>query len=278
MTDHLTSQIEKLRNMKRPEDLAHAQMLSDTPVPLRVHSGPTSSETALLEDSKKIYFTKKTFRKNGRGRMWSVDISSSAPGYFDESGNFILDKSDKISTLWFVRKDAAEGSIEGPLTCGEIRKAAEEGHLQGRWVKRSFDKGFVGADGLILAHPTFYHSRNLNKYFTENQVVDEKPSSNSDDFYSDVVTRERSVKLTNFIKSNSITASVDHLVKTIRNMTKHEAVKAIRGITGLGAVENTMLVELLVEDASTQILSDVDKDGFMLNANGKGGRRFARKQ
>lgn len=260
---------DQLRNMKKPADLEDTFILTDMPSPLKLHTGLTDAEQAMLAPGRVYFHPKKTYKKSMRGNMWNVDLGSSAPGYFDESGNFILNKADKVSTLWFVKRG---GTVEGPLTENEIKKAAETGALKDTQVKRDFDKGFVDSNGLLAALPAFYQSKSLNKYFVANQAAAERQTP--DDFYSNVVTKERTSKLTNFLRSNNITASGDFLIKTIKGMTKQEAINAVRGITGLDRVENAILVELLVEDSSVQVLSDVDKDGFTTNSNNRGKKGF----
>ncbi|KAI5168762.1 hypothetical protein PAEPH01_0400 [Pancytospora epiphaga] len=272
--------IEMLRTIVKPEDLMSVRILSDSATPLRIHTGQTPSEASLLSNSDKIYFTRqRPVKKNKKIGMRNTDISNSAPGYFDDFGNFILRESDKIATLWLIRNEATSGSIEGPFTSEEIKRVSESGNLKGKWIRRSFDRGFVAADGLLAEHPGFYNSRNLNKYFAMNQVVEEEPLAEEaeDDFYSEVVTKASTTKLANFIKNNNISASVKQLVGAIKDLTKNEAIKTIRNITRLGVVENTMLVELLVENSNTQILSDVDKDGFMMNVSGNRNGRLYRK-
>lgn len=263
----ISDKIDYLRNMKKPDDLVDTFILKDIPAPLKLHSILSYEDTAMLMAAKPSFATKKPFKKQAKGCVWNVDITSSAPGYFDEHGNFILDKAQKVSTLWYVRRD---GAIEGPLTEAEMKRLSENGGLAGTLVKRDFDKGFVPADGLIAAIPAFYNSKGLNKYFSANQIIEER--ERTDDFYSNVVDKEGNTKLSNFMKSNNITASVKFIINAIKGMRKQEAIDAVKGITGLERAENTILVELIVEKAETQILSDVDKDGFTINQTIRAGK------
>lgn len=263
-----------LTNMTRPTDMEESFIFQKSPSVLRIHKPLPASAEALLKDSKKIYFLKRVPKKANTSKpsFWNVDMAATAPGYFDEAGNFIMDSSDKVSTMWYVKQNDA---VRGPLTEGEVKKELESGALRGAQIKRTFDRGYVGVDALVAEIPAFYQSRSLNKYFVANQVVEEKAEA-TDNFYSDVVVKNQPSKLRNFLRAKSVTASTDFLVKTIKNMRKEDAIVALRGITGLDKADNTILVELLVEDANSQILSDVDKDGFTINQSGRN-KRFSRR-
>lgn len=262
--EEIQKQAEKLRATKRPEDLSDNFILNEEPAPLKLHTSLNKKEQSLLTAEKLFSHPRKTRPK--KPAMWNADISASTPGHFDEAGNFILTKDYKASFVWFVKRD---GKIEGPFSEQEIKKEALSGALKGALIKRDFDRGFVEADSLMEDTPAFYYSKSLNKYFSAHQIVDRHShsdaSASDDDFYSQPATSFHGSRLDNFLRNNNISASAAFLAKVITGRRKEESVGLLGDITGLGRVENTILVELLVEHAPEQILTDVDKDGFMIN-------------
>lgn len=260
---------DKLKNMKKPDDLVDTPILNDVPSELKLFSGLTPEEQSMIACSKKCFQTKKPVKKTGKTSMWDVDISSTGPGHFDEAGNFILNKSKKIPILWLVKRN---GMIDGPFTEKEIKAMHDKGELSNSMIKREFDAGFVEYEKLCKEFPNFYYGANLSKFFVENQVLEQKEAH--DDFYSVVVTKDRNSKLSNFMKKFNINAGVEFIKKNITGMRKADAIDAIADITGLDKSQNEILIDLIVEESDSQILKDVDKDGFESKTSHRSKRYF----
>lgn len=263
----------RLKDIKKPEDLVETRILSDKSTPLKIHTGITHEEESLLNSPSVCITAKRLTKKVGRNQsMWDVDISSTGPGHFDDAGNFIMSRSKKIPVNWLVKKGSV---VEGPFTEKEMKAEAEKGNLKDTLIKRDFDKGYVCANNLMQKVPEFFTGENLNKYFFENQIVEAKDKQ--DDFYSNVVMKEKNTKLGNFMKQFNITASPEFIIKTISGMRKAEAIDSIASITGLNRSQNEILVELIIEHAKTQILKDVDKDGFEISSAYRGKKYYSKK-
>lgn len=266
-----TSKIPVLEAMKRPQDLVESEVLRREPIPLNIESSAEMNKQP-FSSSSVIYRVPKPAKKHVKN-MWDVDIKHSGPGYFDQSGNFVLDKQRKNATSWFTKTN---DRVEGPFTDREVKELLEQsredcGKLAGIYIKRDFDKGFVSLEKLIADIPDIFDSKDLNRYFSQNQVVES--STKADDFFEASIVNEKNSRLSNFMRNHEISASVDFIIKTIRDMKKSQAIEAVQNITGLDKTVNAALIDLIVEDAGYQILSDVDKDGFCINNDDKNRRR-----
>lgn len=256
--------VEKLEKMAQPKDLSSTSMLLETPVTLRMISQKDEltkcSEHIVYRNAKNV---KKTFTKS----IWDMDTKSSAPGYFDEMGNYIIDKPKKIHVSWLVKR---KNVLEGPFTEKEFESFVISAEKEDCWVKRDFDKGFVKLSSLMEEVPTL-NFKELNKFFAVNQVVDEVKKG--DDFFEPSIINEKNSKFSNFLRNHEISASIDFITKSIKGMRKNDAVELLKEITGLDKCVNTALVDLIVENAGVQILSDVDKDGFCISTDKRKERR-----
>lgn len=251
----------ELRNYTKPLDFEETSVFDKEPHGLKMHGNMTEEEQKLVATNKIFYSVKKVLKKPVKS-LWDADISSTNPGYFDESGNFVLNgKPKKTFTSWLVKNGDL---IEGPYTQKEIKCLIDDRSLLGKNIKRDFDRGFVEFNALVAAIPDFLYSKDLNRFFAENQAVEERQK---DEFYDEVLVKEKNTKLGNFMRINHISANVDFIVKTIRGMRKIDAVRALGDITGLEEKGNNTLIDLIIEDMKVQILSDVDKDGFTINYN-----------
>lgn len=260
--------LSQLENIKKPESLTESSVFLDQAVPLRIkESGfldsPFVTARVLFKNSKA---PKKTYSKN----IWDADIKSSGPGYFDHNGNFVLDKPKRVVINWLVKKN---NTIEGFFTEKEFSEFLNNVSPSGYWVKRDSDKGFVELEKLINDIPNFMNSKDLNKYFSQNQKIEEVKKE-EDSFFDTPIFVEKSSRLTNFLRNHEIGASLDFIIKKITGLKKSEAIDTLIGVLGLDKEVVTALVDLIVENAGYQILSDVDKDGFYL---GNGTRRERRK-
>lgn len=267
------SKISVLEAVERPQDLAESEVLRHEPIPLNIESSSAELGKQPLSSAGAIYKIPKPVKKHIKN-MWDVDIKHSGPGYFDQSGNFILDKPRKSVTSWITKKN---DKIEGPFTDREIKELLEQSRvdhdgLVGVYIKRDFDKGFVSLEKLLFDIPDIFDSKDLNRYFSQNQVVES--SSRADDFFEASIVNEKNSRLSNFMRNHEISASVDFIIKTIKDLKKSQAVDAVQGITGLDKTVNTALVDLIAENAGYQILSDVDKDGFYINNDDKKRRGY----
>lgn len=252
-----------LDRMVQPSDLVKTSAIIDEETPLR---------HALLEDSgtvethEMLYRNTRNAKKHAKS-AWDVDIKAAGPGYFDDAGNYILSKPKKIHTTWVLKRNDA---LEGPFSEREFKALLGTLPHATCWVKRDFDKGFVPLDRLVEEVPSF-NFKELNKFFAENQVVEEYKKD--DEFFEASVGNEKSTRLTNFLKNHEISASVDFIIKSIRNMRKADAVETLGDITGLDRCVNAALIDLVVESVDYQILCDVDKDGFYIGDERKAHRR-----
>ncbi|KAM0681584.1 hypothetical protein GINT2_000097 [Glugoides intestinalis] len=256
--------VEKLEQSVQPKDLSSTSILLETPVHLRMISQKDnlakSSDHIVYRNPKNV---KKTFTKS----IWDIDTKSSAPGYFDEMGNYIIGKPKKISVSWLLKRNNV---LEGPFTEKEFESFISTVKKEDCLVKRDFDKGFVKLTKLMEEVPML-NFKELNKFFAENQVVDQVKKG--DDFFEASIINEKNSKFTNFLRNHEISASIDFITKNIKGMRKNEAVELLKDITGLDKCVNTALVDLIVENAGVQILSDVDKDGFCISTDKRKERR-----
>lgn len=253
----IKSYLTKLEIITKPTAMLESTVLLEQAVPLRLTE--LANPEVSFSTAKVLFKNAKIQRKAPVKNVWDADIKTSGPGYFDASGNFILDKPKKITTTWLLKRN---DSIEGPFTEKEFNELLNNVTPAGYWVKRDSDKGFVQLEKLIQEIPKFTASRDLNRYFSQNQQVEEVKKEDS--FFDTPIFAEKSSRLTNFLRNHEISASVDFIVKTIKGMKKVEAIEVLCGITGLDKGVNIALVDLIVESAGYQILSDVDKDGFYL--------------
>jgi len=253
----------ELEKMSVPKDLAKTSVMLEEPVSLRslVEADQDKLETADL-----LYRNARGTRKHPKN-PWDVDIKASGPGYFDDVGNYILSKPKKIYVTWILKKDDTQ---EGPFSDREFKTLIGNIVHSEYEVKRDFDKGFVPLDRLLEEVPLLGF-KDLNKFFARNQVFEE--SKKEEDFFDTSIVNEKSSRLTNFLKNHDISASVDFIVKSIRNMKKTDAIETLKDITGLDRCVNAALIDLIVESVNYQILSDVDKDGFSIGDERKLNRR-----
>lgn len=264
-----TEKIELLRNIKAPEDLVDSDILNNEHAKLyletlfeELRDHPLNTETAIYRPPKS------NFKKNVKN-VWDVDIKHSGPGYFDHEGNFILDKPIKNSNSWFIKEGE---SIKGPFNDKEIEDFIKSIGNRGSliFLKRDFDKGFVNLKEILSVFPSLPNSVNfkeLNKYFMENQIIEKKDSVDKDDFFEETFVFEKNTRLTNFLRTHNICASIGYIIKSITNKKKAHAIDLVQRITGLDKSVNSALIDLIVESAGKQILLDVDKDGFTINFN-----------
>lgn len=257
-----SDKINLLAKAVKPDDLVESEILGVESTPLYLEKlSPELMDHCLGVESTVGRHPKNNTKKNIK-TVWDVDIKHSGPGYFDDDGNFILDKPIKITNSWFVKE---MDIVKGPLTDKELGvelKNVKEGAL----IKRDLDRGFVNLKDLLIAFPEFPvagSSKDLNKYFTENQIIDNVESI-KDEFFEESIVETNS-RLGNFLNVYGISASVSYIVKTIKNKRKQHAINLVQRITGLDNNINSMLIDLIVESAGRQILLDVDKDGFMIN-------------
>lgn len=257
--------LELLSDSKKPVDLVPTCIFTDEEHDLAL-SDPSAATS--LTPAQILFHPLKTTKRATKSNMWTVDIGMSAPGYFDEAGNFVLNPSKQLAVQWFIKRN---DTCEGPFTEAEMQSKAKEGLLHGTEVKRDFDRGFVEADALLSVCSDLHKQKEISKFFTENQVIEESKETN-DDFYSDVIVKERlpgrrSSRLTNFLQNNHISASVDYIIKSITGKRKQEAIAILGRLTGMDLAKNIILLDLILEESGKQILSDVDKDGFALAAD-----------
>lgn len=262
----IKSYLTQIENIKKPESLCETSVLLDKAVPLRIkESGnvdtPFATARVLFRNSKS---GKKPYTKN----IWDADIKSSGPGYFDPSGNFILDKPKRVVINWLVKRN---NTIEGFFTEKEFVEFLNNVSPAGYWVKRDSDKGFVQLEKLLQDVPNFVTSKDLNRYFSQHQKVEE--TTKEDSFFDTPIFVEKSSRLTNFLRNHEISASVEFIIKKISGLKKAEAIETLIGVIGLDKEVSTALVDLIVENAGYQILSDVDKDGFYLGNDARRDRR-----
>lgn len=265
------SKIPVLEAIRRPRDLVDSEVLRHEPSPLNIESVPVEVGKHPLSSADAIYKVPKAGKKHVKN-IWDVDIKHSGPGYIDQSGNFILDKPRKSANSWIIKRS---NKIEGPFTDREVREILEQIREEQRkdvYIKRDFDKGFVSLERLLSDVSNIFDSKDLNRYFSQNQIVES--ISRTDDFFEASIVNERGTRLSNFMRNYEISASVDFIIKTIRDMKKSQAVDAVQSITGLDRTVNTTLIDLIVESAGYQILSDVDKDGFCISDDKKRKGRY----
>lgn len=255
--------LRSLKEMGAPSDLMSSMVLLEEPVSLRSISQP---EISNLDANEVLYRNQRNTRKYQRG-AWNIDMKSTGPGYFDEAGNYILSKPKQISISWILNRN---GIQEGPFTDKEFRSLLASISYENCLVKRDFDKGFVSLSELIKEVPSL-NFKELNKFFAKRQTVEEHRKD--DDFFEATIVNEKSTKLTNFLKNHEISASPSFILKRITGMRKADAIAALRDITDLDKCINTTLVDLLIENAGYQVLSDVDKDGFQISSEKRMGRR-----
>jgi hypothetical protein len=254
---------EKLNKMVAPEDLVKSAILLENAVQLRmiIQEGSEVPQTSNM-----LYKSTKNTKKHMKN-PWDVDIKATGPGYFDEAGNFILSKPKGITASWLLKRN---NSLEGPFTDKEFRDVINTISHANCMVKRDFDKGFVPLSKLIEEVPNL-NFKEVNKFFAKNQIIDEVKKN--DEFFGSAIVNEKNTKLTNFLKNHEISASIDFIIKSVRNMRKVDAVESLKDITGLDKGVNTALLDLIIEEIDEQILCDVDKDGFYIGNNKKDNRR-----
>lgn len=259
-----SSHLKQLERMEEPSDLAKAEIILEKPTELRMIRVYSNGN---LETGNVIYRNTKNIRKNSAKSMWDVDTKYTSPGYFDEMGNYILSKPKKIQTTWLVKRN---GVLEGPFSEKEFEALVNTVNHDECMVKRDFDKGFVPLKQLVEKVPSF-NFKELNKFFSRNQLSDE--TKKKDDFFEPSIINEKSSRLTNFLRNHEISASVDFITKSIKGMRKNDAIEYLKEITGLDKCVNTALVDLIIENAGVQILSDVDKDGFYISTENRKDKR-----
>jgi len=261
------SKLPLLKEIRKPGDIIQSEILQEESSPLYCENISPALCNQTMPASTVIFKPVKNVKKNVK-TMWDVDIKHTGPGYFDQEGNFILDRPKKIQNSWIIQNN---NKIEGPFTDKELKQiieAEEKTHFEGINIKREFDKGFVPLKNLLEDIPNLFDSstgapKELNKYFSKHQKIEE--SAKSDDFFEPSIVAEKNTRLSNFIRNHDISASVDFVIKTIKNMRKSQAIDAVQNITGLDKTINSAFVDLIIESAGFQILSDVDKDGFYIN-------------
>ncbi|ELA42892.1 uncharacterized protein VICG_00207 [Vittaforma corneae ATCC 50505] len=257
------SHFKALDRMTQPSDLVKSPVILDEETPLRYIS---LENNGVVETNEMLYRNTRNTKKHIKS-AWDVDIKAAGPGYFDEAGNYILSKPKKIHTTWILKRN---GSLEGPFSDKEFKLLLNTVSYANYWVKRDFDKGFVPLDKLVEEVPSF-NFKELNKFFAKNQVVEEYKKD--DEFFETSVVNEKSTRLTNFLKNHEISASVDFVIKNIKNMRKADAIETLKDITGLDRCVNAALIDLIIESTDYQILCDVDKDGFYIGDEKKASRR-----
>jgi len=160
-------------------------------------------------------------------------------------------------------------TLEGPFATKEISQLANSGKLEGVYIRREFDKGFVSFDRMARELPDFIYSERINRYFVENQIVSAAEHSSSCE-----TAHARESRVANFLKNKNINATIEFLVKSIKGQSMFKALKTISGITLLGEEDNRVLIDLIVKETDYQVLSDVDKDGFKVEYLAKKSRRY----
>lgn len=257
------SYFEALEKMSEPVDLAKTEIIFGDTVPLRSAAENMQSSVDTLD---LLYRNTRGPRKHAKN-PWDVDIKASGPGYFDEAGNYILNRPKKIYTMWIMKKGDVQ---EGPFSDKEFKMLLANIDPTEYEVKRDFDKGFVPLNKLLEEVPSLGF-KDLNKFFTQNQVFEE--TKRDEDFFETSIVSEKSTRLSNFLKNHEISASIDFIIKNIKNMKKTDAIETLKDITGLDRCVNAALIDLIIEGANYQILSDVDKDGFYIGDERKQGNR-----
>lgn len=249
-----SSKLSEFNTTKEPFDLIPSSILEDQPRQLFLNR-----VTAEMVDHQfnSVIVVVKPFKASRGANVWDVDLNAANPGYIDHDGNFIFEKSKKIVNVWFILED--EKTL-GPLDDQEVREYTPTSKTL---IKREFDRGFVTYSSLVAEFPDLqFKLKELNKFFSKNHIKEEK--TNEDDFFDESILNEKNSRLRNFIRNHNVGASIDFIVKTITNKRRNTAVDLLYNITGLERSINAALVDLIVETAGKQILSDVDKDGFCI--------------
>lgn len=259
-----TDYLKALEKMARPKDLVKTPVILEDAVQLR---STTKGNTDSLDVSEILYRNTKGVKKHVKS-PWDVDIKGTGPGYFDDAGNYILSKPKTISATWILKRGDV---LEGPFSEKEFNTKLRTVDISEYMVKRDLDKGFVSLSKLIEDVPSL-EFKELNKFFSKNQIVEERKKE-QDSFFETSIVNEKNTRLSNFLKNHEISASVDYIIKSIKNMRKADAIEVVKDITGLSRCVNEDLVDLIVGSAGCRILSDVDKDGFSIVTERKSGRR-----
>lgn len=254
----------KLQKSSPPQDLEESSILLPEKVGFQLSS---EKHKDVFGTSEILYKNVKSVKKTSKTSL-NCDSRQTGPGYFDEAGNYILHKQKEIKVNWTLKRN---NSFEGPFSDKEFREVISNISPEGVYVKRDLDKGFVSLKSLLEEVPKLGF-KDLNRFFSENQVVDS--SSNTDEFFDQYSVNSKNSRLENFLRNHEISASVDFIVNSIKGMKKIEAIETLKDITGLDRYINTNLVDLIVESVDFQVLSDVDKDGFYI---GNGNRNSKRK-
>jgi len=254
--------------MSKPEDLIDSFILNDHPLPLKIHTG--LSEDELMYLSPTVTKDSSAPRKRRKEYERPRDSDYNEGGHVDDAGNFSMSRKPRATVQWYVRRNT---EIKGPFTNDEVKKMASADELEEAEIKRSFDRGYVDASKLIAEHPYFYESKGLNQFFIDNQKIEEGEDKR-EEFFNETVSMNVSPKLMNFFKTYRINTTGDYLIRYLKGMKKSAAIGALKNVTGLERPENEMLIDLLIEESKEKFLSDVDKNGFMMNTNkSKGGPR-----
>lgn len=191
-----------------------------------------------------------------------------------EDNNFI----DEV--YWIIKSGYDSTITEGPFTTDEIKKL----DLTGKFIKRTVDKKFVEIDKVEVSgdfYETFDAERITEEIKNRENVVNKEQSINpigpsdteiskkNDHLiqYDDENWFLNCTKTSKLLKRRKCDMDLQTIEKEIRGLTKKDAKIKLAKITNLSEIDALDVLNLLVVEAKKEILSDVDRDGFMKIAN-----------
>lgn len=227
-----------------------------------------------ITNKKSGWTQKKVFKKEAES-MWDVDLSKASQGYFDQRGNFTVEKTAFPMSSWLVKRDI---HIYGPFTEREMRSKVDSGLLKDTCVKRDIDGGFVPYNDIVIDLGDFLSSERLDDYFQE-RVVTEENASKPQEFFDDLSSMslnvcskkglDRSKILENcnrsrgFLHSRNPSITLGYLEGRITGKSFSDAIETISSCAGLRKAESEEFLNLFLDESKLSILSDVCPDGFI---------------
>ncbi|ORD94621.1 hypothetical protein ECANGB1_397 [Enterospora canceri] len=159
---------------------------------------------------------------------------------------------------WIVKRKDENGEdvLEGPFVNREMKNLLVKNMLTGTSIRRVCDVEFVPFEKLYEAHPNFIYTETdlLNRLFNIRMPKEDNR-----------IKVEESTRVNRIIEKYSIQATQEEIINMIRGTIKNEALMTMKKNLKMQQNECIVVLDTILEETKTQILLDVDKDGFKIN-------------
>lgn len=201
------------------------------------------------------------------------DIAQQKNGFTNDRA--VLSKKlaePKVETLWFLR---IETDLKGPLSTSELVAEISTLHRSVK-LKKITDKFFIECSKKTeIELESEYKMRKEQIELEKGQHIQDPSLSKQEDVETKKKTQpftltisdrlEKCQKTHRFLKRLKINLTLEEIFNIAKNKTKNELIDQLYIKTGIFERDLTIFVDCFLEEIGIQVVTDIDKDGFVIN-------------